>query len=1208
MPDHTVTPATHSPSIDRVRALALTRSLRAAIEDAAKAAREIAAADAGRKIDRPTGIYADQLEASRRVHVTGLKGSSPVFLAEAVRQSPGRKFVLVYPDDESAQDAVSDFRTVSSGKIVHFPERTIAPHRFELRENLAAGGDRNESLLTILNGGADVVVTSVLGFIEKTITRESLSAHQRHIEAGDTIDLENLREHLVDMGYDAVPVVEEAGQFAVRGAIVDVFDPAWDFPARIELLDDEVASIRSFDLDSQRSVQALQTCTILPASSVPLDEAALAHLRAYLAERDFPKDLIERIADEAEHSRSSYVWRRYAPALGMTGALLDFFPEPPVVWFVNGEGVNRALVGLARDFARVASRPEDEYPALVLADYVHPIDHTRGRGAAVVAHWALSDVGGAGDEIEADALPRPHESEKLLKFLTGEHPSVVGKLDPLFLRIRGLRAKRVDVMIYSETPTQRDRLADLIGEEQEALVHLPVGWIAGGFVWEQAGIAILTDHQIFNRMLARPRKKRAKRRTTAIRTESLRGGDYVVHVDYGIGRFVGLEKIGSNGDATECLAIRFEGGDRIFVPLDQMHLVEKYIGREGVEPRLDKLSGSRWQATKERARKAIEEIAQDLLRVYAQREITKAHAFGPDTQWQRELEASFPYEETPDQIRATREIKDDLESRQPAERLVCGDVGFGKTEVAIRAAFKAVAEGKQVAVLVPTTLLAFQHQRTFSERMKAFPVRIATLSRFISPAVQKKTVAGLRDGTVDLVIGTHRLLSRDIAFKDLGLLIVDEEHRFGVKHKERLKQIAQSVHAIALTATPIPRTLYMSLSGLRKISLIETPPRNRHPVKTEVTSFDEETIARAITEEIGRDGQVFFVHNRVQSIYSMKAFLERLLPGVRVGVGHGQMAEGELEKVILAFMDRQYDVLLATMIIESGLDFPNVNTLIINRADKFGLAQLYQLRGRVGRGERQAYAYFLVPRQISLTPSAVKRLQAMEEFEELGSGYRLAMRDLEIRGAGNVLGVEQHGHVAAVGFELYCKMLKETVEQLRGEKQDETPPCRVEAPYSCYIPDRYVPDADERMLLYKRFARMTRPEEAQAMEAELEDRFGEIPAPARALLDLATIKLEAHALGIVLAQLRDPGYRLGSRAGATPPRGEAALEFAPGKALTPEACARLSETFGRRILFKAGKTFAVSLVGQPPAHLPDEVKNLLQVARFASKINTLPSR
>ncbi len=1205
--------------IDKVRRLPPTQSLRAAIDEAARSAKEIARAEAGRAIDAPRGSYADKLAARRRVHVSGLKGSSTVLVAEAIRQALGRSLLLVYPDDEAAQDAASDFRTLSSGSVVHFPERAIAPHRFELRENLAAGGDRNESLLKILNGGADVVVTSVLGLLEKTIPRAQLSSHQRVLSTGDTLDLDALREHLADMGYDAVTVIEEAGQYAVRGAIVDVFDPAWDFPARVELDGDEIASIRSFDLDTQRSIEALQSCTILPAGSVPLDLHAVQNLRAYLGDRGFAADLVDRIADEAEHSRSSYVWRRYAPALGMTGSLLEFFVEPPVVWFVDGEGVNRVLANVTRDFARNAQRAEDEFPPLALGDYVHAIDHVRRYAAPVVIHWGLTDATitaapVADAELKADSLAPPVDGEQSVRFQTAAHPSVVGKLDPLLKQIKSLGAKGVDVMIYSETPTQRDRLADMLGED-EVLVHLPVGWIASGFIWEQAQLAILTDHQIFNRMLARPRKKRAKRRTTTVRTDNLQSGDYVVHVDYGIGRFVGLEKITSDDGATECLTVRFDGGDRIFVPLDQIHLVEKYIGREGVVPRLDKLSGSRWQATKERAKRAIEEVARDLLRVYAERELATAPAFGPDTQWQRELEASFPYEETPHQISVTREIKDDLETAHPMERLVCGDVGFGKTEVAIRAAFKVASSGKQVAVLVPTTLLAFQHHRTFTERMKQFPLRIAMLSRFVSTAEQKQTVAALREGGVDVVIGTHRLFSKDVAFRELGLLIVDEEHRFGVKHKERLKQMAKGVHVLSLTATPIPRTLYMSLSGLRKISLIETPPRNRHPVKTEVTAFDEDVIARAISEEISRDGQVFFVHNRVQSIHSLRAFLEKLLPGVRFGVAHGQMKEDELENAVLDFMNRKFDVLVATMIIESGLDFPNANTLIVNRADRFGLAQLYQLRGRVGRREQQAYAYFMVPRQISLTPQAVKRLQAMEEFEELGSGYRLAMRDLEIRGAGNVLGTEQHGHVAAIGFELYTKLLKETVDQLRGEAHEEAPPCRVEAPYSCYLPDRYVPDADERMLLYKRIARMTDPEEAVALGDELRDRFGDPPPPAQMLVDLAHLKLEASRLGIVLAQLRDPGYRMLARERVDPaspaasvPRGEATLEFAPGRALTPEAAARLSETFGRRILFKAGSTFAVSLIGQPPTRLVDEVKNLLQVARFASKINSLPKR
>ena len=1206
--------------IEQVRRLPLTHSLRASIEEASRAALALSEANAGRAIDRPRGTYADKLEARHRVHVTGLKGSSSVFLAEAIRQSLSRSILLVYPDEESAQDAASDFRTLSNGRVVHFPERSIAPHRFELRENLVAGGDRNESLLTILNGGADVVVTSVGGLLEKTITKQSLAVNQRVLSQGDQIDLEALREHFVDLGYDAVSVVEEAGQFAVRGSILDVFDPAWDYPSRVELEDDEIVSIRSFDLDSQRSIEALQSCTILPATSTSIDEAGAAHLRDFLKTRGFDKETIERIADEAEHSRSSYVWRRYAPALGMTGALLDFFEEPPVVWFVGGESINRTLAKQATNFVRVASRPEDEFPALELTDYMHPLEHVRDYGAPVVVEWALSDsaLSTAQSEAAHDSIPPAREDENTIKFHVVEHPSVIGKLDALISRIKGLRARKVNTMIYSETPTQRDRLADLLGDDEE-IVHLPVGWIASGFIWEEAGLAILTDHQIFNRMLARPKKRRAKRRTATLKQEALQQGDYVVHVEYGIGRFTGLEKIGADGTETECLAIKFDGDDRIFVPLDQMQMVEKYVGKEGVIPKLDKLSGTRWENAKARARKAIEDIARELLHVYAQREIAKAHPFGPDTAWQRELEASFPYEETPHQISVTREIKEDMETEHPMDRLVCGDVGFGKTEVAIRAAFKAVNGGKQVAVLVPTTLLAFQHERTFKERMAGFPVRIAMLSRFVSPQEQKKVLEGLRDGTVDLLIGTHRILAKDLMFKDLGLLIVDEEHRFGVKHKERLKAIAKSVHVLTLTATPIPRTLYMSLSGLRKISLIETPPRNRHPVKTEVTAFDENIIHDAISEEVSRDGQVFFVHNRVQSIYSMKAFLEGLVPGVRFGVAHGQMKEDELEDVVLDFINRKYDVLVSTMIIESGLDIPNVNTLIVNRADRFGLAQLYQLRGRVGRRERQAYAYFLVPRQISLTPAAMKRLQAMEEFEELGSGYRLAMRDLEIRGAGNVLGVEQHGHVAAVGFELYTRMLKETVDQLRGSAPEELPPCRVEAPYSCFIPDRYVPDEDERMLIYKRIAHMADPAQVQALQDELKDRFGELPRPAQDLIDLARAKLEAQLLGILMVHMRDP-------AGARPPAlergqgrgivlknapvppGEATLEFAPGKALTPQACARLSETFGRRILFKSGKTFAVTLRGQPPERVLNEVNNLLQIARFASKINALPRR
>jgi transcription-repair coupling factor (superfamily II helicase) len=1168
--------------------------------------------------------------AGRRVHVTGLRGSSPVFLLEAIRERLGVPVVVVCPDQETAEDVHSDLGTLSAARTLLFPERDIFPQPYETHENLAVRGDRNEALVQILSGRADVVVTSLLAFLEKTITVETLLANRLTVKVGDAIDLERFREHATNTGYDTVPVVEETGQFAVRGSIVDIFDPSWDHPARIELFDDEVVSIRSFDLDSQRSIEALEAVTVMPAASAPFDEETIAGLRPHLEASGFETGRIDRIEAEITVNRHSYLWRRYAPALGVTGSLLDFFRESPLLWFVQTEVQNRTYRGLVEGAGHAAAHPEEEFPPLDLSDYLHPPAYHESRGAVSVHAWDLAAGAAAKPVAGGGAFETIQPGEAVVRFATTEHPSVAGKLDPLVARIRGLHRQRVAVHIYSETPTQRERLADML-EESEELVHLPVGWITSGFEWEEASLAVFTDHQIFNRILPRPRRMRKKRRVQGFRQEHLQLGDFVVHVDYGIGRFVGLEKVGRSGGPdgaeTECLSLRYLGGDRIFVPLDQMHLVEKYVGKEGVVPQMDRLGSNRWHKSKEKARKAIEDIARDLLDIYAAREVAEGHAFGPDNPWQRELEASFPYEETPHQLRATEEIKRDMERNRPMDRLVCGDVGYGKTEVAIRAAFKAATDGRQVAVLVPTTLLAFQHYNTFRERVARFPMEIRMLSRFVPKGEQNRIIEWLKDGTVDVVIGTHRLLSKDVAFKRLGLLIIDEEHRFGVKHKERLKRLMRAVDVLSLTATPIPRTLYMSLSGLREISVIDTPPRNRHPIKTEVVVFDEEIIQRAITDEIARDGQVFFVHNRVKSIHSVRALLERLLPGVRFCVAHGQMGEKELEQVVLDFMARKYDVLISTMIIESGLDMPNVNTILINRADRFGLAQLYQLRGRVGRREQQAYAYFFIPRRLSLSEGATKRLQAMEEFEELGSGYRLAMRDLEIRGAGNVLGVEQHGHVAVVGFELYCKMLKEAVDKIRGEAEPPVPQCRIESPYSYYVPDSYVEDADERMMIYKRMAGFSTIEALESMEAELTDRFGEPPAPARMLLDLTGIKVMAGLLGVVLVRFRlDRSARERARQAARlqhalqavdrVSRGEGAavlsaggrdrgtvdFEFAPDRSLSPAQCMNLVETFESRLLFKSGKPFAVTLASEPSERLIDDAKNLLQVAYFSNRM------
>ena len=1108
-----------------------------------------------------------------RADVSGLRGSSPVFVVEALRAALERAILVVCPDEEQTRDAFADFQTVSSGRVEFFPERDVFPRRLELRENPTVRGRRHACLDALLRGGVDIVVTSLLGYLEKTLPATVFREHAIELALGASLDLDSLRARLSLLGYEAASIVEEPGEFAVRGSIVDVYDPSHDHPVRLEFSDDEIASIRLFEIETQRSFDPAQSIRLRPAAGVILENGWPSSLAARLTGAGFGEEAAGRITGEIEDRRSAHLLHRYAPALGRTGSLLDYFPKPPLVFFWGEEGLGRSLDGIREAFEEAKKWAAADEPFLDIDSYVEERDYHASREIQSIHVWELAPKTGSA-----------------LEFQTAEHPAVHGKLEPLVQAIRRLRGKGADVYIYSESPAQRERLADMM-EEDEALVHLPVGWITSGFVWESVRTAILTDHEIFHRSLPRPALRRAGRRTEGRRPEHLQIGDFVVHIDYGIGRYLGLEKVDVDGHETECLHLRYHGTDRIFVPLDQMQMVEKYVGKEGVAPAIDRLGSAKWQRTKEKTRRALEDVARELLDVYAAREMAGGVAFGPDTPWQRELEASFPFEETPHQLKASEEIKKDMESPRPMDRLVCGDVGFGKTEVAIRAAFKAVTQGKQVGVLVPTTILAYQHYKTFRERMSAFPVTVEMLSRFRSAAEQKKVVAAINAGKVDIAIGTHRLLSADVKFNDIGLLIVDEEHRFGVRSKEKVKRMARKVDVLSMTATPIPRTLYMSLSGLRRISIIDTPPRNRHPIKTEVVPFDDETIARAIRAETGRGGQVFLVHNRVASIHAMQAYLERLLPEVRFRSAHGQMREKDLEKVILAFLDREFDVLISTTIIESGLDFPNVNTIIINRADRFGLAELYQLRGRVGRREQQAYAYLLVPRNFSISETAGKRLQAMEEFEELGSGYRLAMRDLEIRGAGNVLGIEQHGQIVAVGFDLYCKMLKEAVERLKGEPEAEVPQCRIETRLPSFLPDDYVEDQDERMTIYKRLARLETPEQVDDTEAELRDRFGPLPAAAVNLIELSRVKLRAMRLGIGLVQLRP---------------GRVAAEFLPGRALDPRLCAHLVETFEGRVLFKAGEAFGVTVATGPNADLLAEAKKLLQEAYFYDKKYTSP--
>jgi transcription-repair coupling factor (superfamily II helicase) len=718
---------------------------------------------------------------------------------------------------------------------------------------------------------------------------------------------------------------------------------------------------------------------------------------------------------------------------------------------------------------------------------------------------------------------RPRDGELVLD--AHAMAGYAGKFAQLCAEIERWRREGFRVRLVAADPRQGDQLHDILHEHQLEAAVIPsldsedglavvVGECSSGFTIPALGLVVLTDHEIFGARRRSLRRPKYQRGAPVTAFTDLEVGDFVVHEDHGIGRYLGLKTMSVEGREGDFLLLEYADGNQLFLPIDRLEIISKYLGGDAAAAKLDRLGGAAWQRVKESVRAALREMAEELLKLYAQRALAEGHAFAPDTPWQREFEAAFRFEETPDQLRAIQDVKGDMLSERPMDRLVAGDVGYGKTEVALRAAFKAVADGRQVAVLVPTTVLAHQHWTTFADRFSPFPARVELLSRFRSPKEQKAVVEGLKQGTVDVVIGTHRLLSKDVAFKNLGLLVVDEEHRFGVAHKERMKQLRMSVDVLALTATPIPRTLYMSLSGVRDMSVIETPPLERLPVETVVRRFSKAVIKEALTRELERGGQVFFVHNRIQSLPSMANFVQTLVPEARVVVGHGQMKERELEATMVKFVTGQADILISTAIVESGLDIPASNTIIVNRADRFGLAQLYQLRGRVGRERQQAYCYLLVPADGRVDEQAQKRLRVLQELTELGSGFKLALRDLEIRGAGNLLGAQQHGHIAAVGYDLYSKLLAEAVRELSGQPSTATVEPQVSAPVEGFLPEDYVPEVNQRLALYKRLAGTADEEALADIRAELADRFGPLPPEAEQLVDVVRIRLAARRLSI----------------------------------------------------------------------------------------------
>ncbi len=1129
------------------------------------------------------GRLTAELAAGRRPQLAGLPGSlGAVLVAALLGEDPRHPILAVVPDGDEAAELQQDLAwLLGPERALLLPAWSITPYE-EASPGPLLAARRYEALCAIATQGGDgrIVVCPAAALPLPSAGARELTGHALVITEGEERGLEELALRLAAQGYERVDLVGGSGEFAVRGGLVDLAPPDRETGLRVEFWGDRVESLREFRLRDQRSVGGVGRATVPPMCEIPFDEAARE--RAIRRWHDLTGgDPIEGTPLAEALARGGYQdgleW--YLPLFverttDLGGLLAD--DTRVVVWEpLRVEEVVAAMLRKAADrYSGLRDAPGWLPPDRLLAGTDLLTRLRRRPGADLVT---VASAGGP--VLRTDARPAP---------------AVAGDLERLRTELKSLRAEGITPCLLVEDEGQQSRLDDLLALDEDTRPDFVLGQLAAGFVWPQAALALWPDHEIFHR----PRRRRGR---VPVRGEMLRSwraldrGDLVVHIDHGIGRFLGLRTLEVDGERSELLELEYAGRDRLLVPIDQMGRVQRYVGGEEEQPpALNTLGGVAWERAKERARTDLLEMARDLARVYAARQTLEGTAHPPDDLLMEELEASFPWMETPDQARAVTEVKRDLEQPRPMDRLICGDVGYGKTEVAIRAALKVIEGGQQVAVLVPTTLLAQQHQETFRQRLGRFPVRVEMLSRFRTPAQQRRTLEGLASGQVDLVIGTHRLLSPDVVFARLGLIVVDEEHRFGVRAKEALRALRAQVDLLSLTATPIPRTLHMALLGIRDMSIITTPPQDRQPVHTEVVTWEEELVRSSLQAELNRGGQVFFVHNRVQSIEAAARLVRRLVPTARVGIAHGQMRERELEAVMLRFASGAVDVLVATMIVESGLDLPNANTLIVNRADRLGLAQLYQLRGRVGRSDIKAYAWFLVPPGRRLPRDAWRRLQAVQDHADLGAGFHLAMRDLEIRGAGNLLGAQQHGHIATVGYDLYTQLLEEAVAEIQGLPEAVWSPPRLELPGAAYLPASYVPTAALRMDFYRRAAEARSVEEVAALVGELRDRFGPPPPEAAALVEASFIRVAGAELGLESVVVKE---------------GELSGRFPPDRVLERSGWEALLARLGTDVRFagEAPLRFRVRLAVREPLERLRAARNRLLTSEEAGYLASLES-
>lgn len=1095
------------------------------------------------------------------LQVTGTLDSQKVHLMYELGEASAFawKLVVTY-DDTRAKEIYDDFRSFTS-QVWLYPAKDLLFYSADIHGNLMTR-QRIAVLRRLMEDREGVVVTTMDGLMDHLLPLKYLREQSITVESGQVIDLDSWKERLVAMGYERMAQVDGMGQFSIRGGIVDIFPLTEEVPVRIELWDDEVDSIRTFDLESQRSVEQLESITIYPAAEVVLsgDQLAAGIRRLEKEEKTYEKALREQHKPEEAHRIHTIIeelrngldegWRiggldayiRYfCPD---TVSFLEYFPQGESVIYLDeparlkekGETVELEFresmvhrlekgyllpgqTGLLHPAAEVLARMQKPF-AVMLTGLDQKLPGMKVNQKFSIDVKNVNSYQNSFEILIKDLTRWKKEGYRVILLSPSRTRASRLASD---LREYDLRAYCPDVRETdsgngggdstgspdSGNPVAVNAAANKVRPGEILVTY---GNLHRGFEYSLLKFVFITEGDMFGVEKKRKRRKKTNYQGKAIQSfTELSVGDYVVHEEHGLGIYKGIEKVERDKVIKDYIKIEYGDGGNLYLPATRLESIQKYAGAEAKKPKLNKLGGAEWNKTKTRVRGAVQEIAKDLVKLYAARQEKAGFQYGPDTVWQREFEELFPYDETDDQMDAIDAVKKDMESRKIMDRLICGDVGYGKTEVALRAAFKAVQDSKQVVYLVPTTILAQQHYNTFVQRMKDFPVRVDMLSRFCTPARQKRTLEDLRKGMVDIVIGTHRVLSKDMQFKDLGLLIIDEEQRFGVAHKEKIKHLKENVDVLTLTATPIPRTLHMSLAGIRDMSVLEEPPVDRMPIQTYVMEYNEEMVREAINRELARNGQVYYVYNRVTDIDEVAGRVQALVPDAVVTFAHGQMREHELERIMADFINGEIDVLVSTTIIETGLDIPNANTMIIHDADRMGLSQLYQLRGRVGRSNRTSYAFLMYKRDKLLREEAEKRLQAIREFTELGSGIKIAMRDLEIRGAGNVLGAEQHGHMEAVGYDLYCKMLNQAVLALKGETlEEDSYETVVECDIDAYIPGRYIKNEYQKLDIYKRISAIETEEEYMDMQDELMDRFGDIPHSVENLLKIAAIRALAH--------------------------------------------------------------------------------------------------